>query len=628
MRLPATVGTKNPVNIVRMKQVTLKRKKIARAKPIEDTISETISFVIKGKLTPVKSSPIAKKGIRILSSKKIKEQAKSVKKMTQSQKIIKKENDVKPAAKVKNDVAKVKNDVTKKKVTKEPKQTKIKDVSTPTKAKIQESVPKNRKLAQNKETAANTNKEKTEKHNRNKKRQDASTKQTIAKLLKEANKAIKGPPRKVMKEKRKKNVDPKDIKKSKVKSVKTKPNLPEPQIKDKTQKAEIKQSPKRKVKVKAVEEPLMEETIVSDDVSVDQIKKEVVEEIPREIPKKETAKTQTKPKKVQKKQPSVTKKVSPETIKPKVVLVKKRTVVAKKRPKAKCKDDARMRKLKLLSLWNAPKRHRVASLNALAKVHCLYENESRGAILDNIETIKTEATAEKRATPVKEIEEPVPSTRTLRCVPGLRAVGKHWDLDDATSSSSDDEEIEKPTEIDIKTEKTESGTKKRRRNRTEIIMDLKDMVVRKRMASLNATAILAASYSVEKRAVKSPKSEDTESYTDTDDSYKVSSAKDSKKYSSEEVKQEDDKSVIEVRTTPNKKVAVIVNQDTDVTITGVYVNSTTRSTHHEGYCSIAGMQYRISATSHTQTAATAVATETLLHSSSTNNSQENVSIYL
>lgn len=35
----------------------------------------------------------------------------------------------------------------------------------------------------------------------------------------------------------------------------------------------------------------------------------------------------------------------------------------------------------------------------------------------------------------------------------------------------------------------------------------------------------------------------------------------------------------------------------------------TRSTHHEGFCSIAGMQYRISSTSHTQTAATAVATE-------------------
>lgn len=54
------------------------------------------------------------------------------------------------------------------------------------------------------------------------------------------------------------------------------------------------------------------------------------------------------------------------------------------------------------------------------------------------------------------------------------------------------------------------------------------------------------------------------------------------------------------------------SNDLLVTVTnsfqGVYVNQT-RSTHHEGFCSIAGMQYRISSTSHTQTAATAVATE-------------------
>lgn len=52
----------------------------------------------------------------------------------------------------------------------------------------------------------------------------------------------------------------------------------------------------------------------------------------------------------------------------------------------------------------------------------------------------------------------------------------------------------------------------------------------------------------------------------------------------------------------------ILEIDLYVCVKGVYVNQT-RSTHHEGFCSIAGMQYRISSTSHTQTAATAVATE-------------------
>lgn len=42
--------------------------------------------------------------------------------------------------------------------------------------------------------------------------------------------------------------------------------------------------------------------------------------------------------------------------------------------------------------------------------------------------------------------------------------------------------------------KTAGVPVKKKRNRNEVVMDLKDMVVQKRMASLNATAILAASY--------------------------------------------------------------------------------------------------------------------------------------
>lgn len=40
---------------------------------------------------------------------------------------------------------------------------------------------------------------------------------------------------------------------------------------------------------------------------------------------------------------------------------------------------AKTRHLKLYGFWSGPKRHRVASLNAIAKVHCLYENETRTA---------------------------------------------------------------------------------------------------------------------------------------------------------------------------------------------------------------------------------------------------------
>uniref|UniRef100_A0A182M1H9 BAH domain-containing protein n=1 Tax=Anopheles culicifacies TaxID=139723 RepID=A0A182M1H9_9DIPT len=51
-----------------------------------------------------------------------------------------------------------------------------------------------------------------------------------------------------------------------------------------------------------------------------------------------------------------------------------RTRIAKKR------QSAKKRNVKLYGFWSGPKRHRVASLNALAKVHCLYENEMRGAL--------------------------------------------------------------------------------------------------------------------------------------------------------------------------------------------------------------------------------------------------------
>ncbi|KAL3266258.1 hypothetical protein HHI36_010438 [Cryptolaemus montrouzieri] len=291
-----------------------------------------------------------------------------------------------------------------------------------------------------------------------------------------------------------------------------------------------------------------------------------------------------------------------------------------------------MRKLKLYGFWNGPKKQRVASLNAIAKVHCLYENEGRLSILDSPETvlIKKEVLEKSEKPDKPEREKTPPPQRNLRCAPGLRGAGKHWDMHNASSSSSeelsDTDEVIVDTTVKVTKEppkKTEEvkGQKKRKRKQTEIIMDLKDMVVRKRMASLNATAILAASYSQEKRNPRSPKSETTDTTDSSDEDLMSDEEAETKKSYEDDVKKEN--KLIEVRTKPNKKVAVILNQDTDVTITGVYVNSTTRSTHHEGYCSIAGMQYRISATSHTQTAATAVATETLLQSTSASNSQEN-----
>lgn len=345
-------------------------------------------------------------------------------------------------------------------------------------------------------------------------------------------------------------------------------------------------------------------------------------------------------------------------------------------------SDRRMKKL--YKFWSGPKRHRVASLNAIAKVHCLYENESRGAlneVISNaailqraIEESKKEYAAskekkkgeekEKKVVPKRSASEKkpidVPVSRNLRTNPGVRSVGRNFDILNVISSTSlsssssseessdsgegkkqlallpsvkqkqaqikkeesdqtsDEEQSQKPTsESNDAAKDGMKKVKKRRRKRNELTMDLKDMVVRKRMASLNASAIMTATYSTEKKIEIKPEKKKIEEPI----------KKERKKKKKQPVTPPDvedssaDEDVI-LRTTNNKqKVAVIVNQDTDVTITGVYVNSTTRSTHHEGYCSIAGMQYRISSTSHTQTEATAVSTETVLHT-------DHVSLYL
>lgn len=314
------------------------------------------------------------------------------------------------------------------------------------------------------------------------------------------------------------------------------------------------------------------------------------------------------------------------------------------------------RRLKLLSMWTGPKKHRMASLNAMAKVHCLYENESRTHMeLGLMKTVDRQAipstsTAtpksvipKKKDSKAKDAERPMTSTsgseyetkaekkdessessddnrpsRTLRGVPGIRSAGKYWDPKSSTSSSEDSElETKKKnfcTEKKKVNSKTSSATKsdtekppakmkktagvpvKKQRKRTEVLMEFKDMVVQKRMASLNATAILAASY--EKRSPKSSK-DDTTSDSCSDESFSTKPKNGVSSGVKSEAKSEEPKKEIDETTMTDKKqkVEVIVNQDTDVTITGVY------STHHEGFCT--AMQYRISSTSHTQTTATA-----------------------
>lgn len=314
------------------------------------------------------------------------------------------------------------------------------------------------------------------------------------------------------------------------------------------------------------------------------------------------------------------------------------------------------RRRKLLSMWNGPKKHRMASLNALAKVHCLYENESRThmelGLMRTVERAPIPSTSKQLAVPKKKEVKPKepekhettseseyeskqekkddssessddsPPQRTLRGVPGIRSAGKYWDPKSCTSSSEESElESKKKTAPEkkkivkassssgksdsdrppAKMKKTAGVPIKKKRNRSEVVMDLKDMVVQKRMASLNATAILAASY--EKRSPKSNK-DDTTSDSCSDESFSQKSKNGVGSGVKSETKIEEPKKEKDIEESAaadtKQKVEVVVNQDTDVTITGVYATH-----HHEGFCTVSGLQYRISSTSHTQTTATA-----------------------
>lgn len=403
---------------------------------------------------------------------------------------------------------------------------------------------------------------------------------------------------------------------------------------------------------------------------------------------------------------------------------------------------------------------RMASLNAMAMVHCMYENESKNVSVSSVDSTENSdngehlsassavdnsptptACSSKRSTSPKksvtfqtesgshrsqgtaiELDKPVSGTlvkfepsfelaadpvisrESLRMAPGLRSVGKHWDMNGSSISStlSEDNEtlavaaaaaasakslsppavvkelkdasfLEKPSPLlsskkkfarasrhpvlddsseeekhrALLLEEKQRMIRRRRRQRSkEITMDLKDMVVCKRMASLNATAILAASYSSSAAgrraiAVKSPatsgcKSEEKRLRENAEESSEEKTMGENlvakiktgrgklpfirKKFSSSSDADNEDEAdmsggevVVKTASSSGKQqVSLIVNQDSGVTITGLYLNSTTKSTHHQGYCSISGMQYRISSTSHTQTEATTVTTEAIV----------------
>ncbi|VEN63113.1 unnamed protein product [Callosobruchus maculatus] len=652
MRSPSVKTDKNPKKEVIKYSVPRKKKRMADVKPpVRDTVSETISFVIKGKLTPIKP---------ILIENKLNLLNKVNRRNVKEGKVVRK-----PRAVTKKTIAAP--------VNKKQKQndSKVKKAQTKTARKSAHNDKKSKILI---DVISQTPKILTKRTAKTEKPIKIAKKAPIRdckprKIKKESAVELPKPAKKLAKEKKSvkdedkpsEDVPQKDAKgDSPDQEVKPKPVIKRKRainvkpLKDKCVESKTVARPKKVVQ-KQKQDPKIEKPPVKITPLPVVVKTEVPSPPPEEecqqVPTQEVVKIKVEPE--DNEEPVVKKRTYKKLkIQPKIQIVKKR--VKSKNPD----NDGQICKTKLFGFWNGPKRHRVASLNALAKVQCLYDNEGKGNLLDlmeeqsrmeylaKVESLKLAQLAAAKKEPLKSSREssPEPPTRTLRSVPGLRAVGKHWEHSDSSSSSDESdapvkqikEEKVDAKEVEQEGEKQGSSGQKKKRGKNELVMDLKDMVVRKRMASLNATAILAASYSTEKRQTsKTSKNDDSSSDESgsSEEYFAANKAQVKEEVPEDDGKKEEDRKLVEVHASPNKKVAVILNhQDTaDVTITGVYVNSTTRSTRHEGYCSIAGMQYRISATSHTQTAAAAaVATaETLLRTGEATaanpQQQENVS---
>nr|CAI5828081.1 unnamed protein product [Callosobruchus analis] len=632
MRSPSVKAEKNPKKEALKYSVPRKKKRMADVKPtVRDTVSETISFVIKGKLTPIKPILIENKlnllgkvNRRNIKEGKIVKKQRAVAKQTIATPVNKKQKQT--SSKVKS---KVQTKTAKKSAhtTNDKKNKILIDVISQTPKNLTKRTAKTEKPIKIAKKAAIRDC----KPKKIKKESIGELPKATKKLAKEKKLADDKPTEEVLqKDTKSEPVDEKVHQEAKPKPViKRKRTINVKPIKEKCVESKTIAKPK-KVTQKQKQDPKVDKPPVKIIAPPPVVVKTEVPSPPPEEPCEPMAQSDPVKVKVEpedNEQPVVKKRTYKKLkIQPKIQIVKKR--VKSKNPES----DGQICKTKLFGFWNGPKRHRVASLNALAKVQCLYDNEGKGNLLDlmeeqsrmeylaKVESLKLAQLAAAKKEPLKSSREssPEPPTRTLRSVPGLRAVGKHWEHSDSSSSSDEsDAPVKqiKEEKIDAKEaeqegEKQASGQKKKR-GKNELVMDLKDMVVRKRMASLNATAILAASYSTEKRQTSKTFKNDDSSSDESGSSEEYFAA--NKTLVKEEVpeddgKKEEDRKLVEV--------AVILNhQDTaDVTITGVYVNSTTRSTRHEGYCSIAGMQYRISATSHTQTAAAAaVATaETLL----------------
>lgn len=164
----------------------------------------------------------------------------------------------------------------------------------------------------------------------------------------------------------------------------------------------------------------------------------------------------------------------------------------------------------MLQEWPTARAHRMASLNALAKVHVLYENESRTTgenLKDADETSLIDFINEENSDDDDSDDDDEDDDDSVHMA--YKPSGNVREKKDKSKSNDNEksrsEKKPKPTP-------PVKRAKKRKNSDVEII----DTRVCKRMASLNAQAILAASYITEPKPKRMKKFEKRDSITDLD----------------------------------------------------------------------------------------------------------------
>lgn len=222
--------------------------------------------------------------------------------------------------------------------------------------------------------------------------------------------------------------------------------LPYPVKSEENEKMDVTSSPAKKELKPRIENQNIDKQSF-DKIKSDKIKSEKLKNEKQKLDKQKLEKQKLDKPKLEKPKLEKQKNIKQKTEKPKIEKPAKKPIKEEKKKKPAIVDKTKLKgKTKVTPKPKAKgrpvaKRPRVASLNAIAKVHCLYENESKSALIDAMTASAIIATTvpptkDKKNNSDAEMIVRKGKRTSKRTTPGLKSVGRHWDMHDTSSTNS------------------------------------------------------------------------------------------------------------------------------------------------------------------------------------------------